>query len=95
MMRLSVTLIALSLIGCGSSGAASQRGNDVAQRFQAACQRAPVSTPKAAQVVRQLCSCTAKKLRSSVRNGDSDDIVETKIETARRACLRKIYPNGI
>jgi hypothetical protein len=45
--------------------------------------------------MRQLCSCTAKKLRSSVRTGDSDEIVESKIETARSACLRKIYPNGI
>jgi hypothetical protein len=94
-MRYALALFACALIGCGSPGAASQRGNDVAQRFQAACQRAPVSTPKAAQVIRKLCSCTAKKLRSSVRNGDGDDIVESKIETARRACLRKIYPNGI
>jgi hypothetical protein len=94
-MRYALAILACALLGWGSSGAASQRGNDVAQRFQAACQRAPVSTPKAAQVTRQLCSCTAKKLRSSVRNGDSDDIVESKIETARRACLRKVYPNGI
>jgi hypothetical protein len=94
-MRLPVALLALSLVGCGSPGGASERGNEVAQKFQAACLKEPTSSPKAAQVTRKLCSCVAKELRSTVRPGDTDGLVESKIEVARRVCLKKAYPHGI
>ena len=95
-MRRALALLACALIGCGSLGAAADRfGNSTADQFQTACMRSGASSPKGAAILKKLCSCTSKKIRSSVRTGDSQDIVESKIETARRACLRKVYPNGI
>ena len=94
-MRDVIALIACTLAGCGSAGEASQRGDEVARSFQAACLKEPASSPKAAQVIRKICSCVAKELRSTVRPGDTDGLVESKIETARRVCLQKAYPHGI
>jgi hypothetical protein len=94
-MRHVLALFACALVACGSQSAASDRyGREVADRFQSDCLRA-ASSPKGAEVLKKLCSCTAKKIRSSVHSGDPQDIVESKIEAARRICLQKAYPHGI
>jgi hypothetical protein len=95
-MRFSFALIACALIGCGSAGAARDRLADrAAAEFAEECKRADAPTPQAGKVLFRLCDCTTKKIRASVRTGDSQKVVDDKIELARRACLRKIYPQGI
>jgi hypothetical protein len=96
MMRNAHVILACALLGCSASGSANDRfGNRVAEKFAADCTRADAPTPEAGKVLIQLCSCSTKMIRSTVRDGDSDRVVNDKIETARRACLRKAYPNGI
>jgi hypothetical protein len=95
-MKLPPLLLSIALVACGSPSAASDRyGKQIADEFMADCMRANAANARAAGILKEVCSCTSGKIHSSVRAGDSGEIVNAKIETARRACLRKAYPNGI
>jgi hypothetical protein len=95
-MRLPPVLLSVGLVACGSPSAASDRyGKQIADEFRADCMGANAPNARAAGILQKLCSCTSGKIHSTVRTGDSGEVVNAKIEDARRACLRKAYPNGI
>ena len=90
----------LALFGCGNSANTRSGADDgafakyVAQRYDKDCRAAKAPTPDAAKQLDQICSCMSRQILSNVRDGDSNDIVNNKIDAEQQACLKQVYPNG-
>ena len=99
-MRFVIALAAVVLFGCGNSGsngtgaAAGREAEYIANQFDADCRSINAPNPRAEKELDQLCTCSTKQIRSTVRDGDSREVTDKKIDQARNDCLRKIYPNG-
>ena len=94
-----VGIVSLALVGCGNSpidkaGAEEYYARFVAERFDRDCRSANAPNSKAVKDLDQLCSCMNAKLLANVREGDSSDVVNAKIEDGQKACLKKVYPEG-
>jgi hypothetical protein len=99
-MRVVIALAAVALLGCGNparsdaGGAGGREADYIAHQFDADCRSISAPNPKAAKELDQLCTCSTKQIRSTIRDGDSREVTDKKIDQARTDCLRKVYPNG-
>jgi hypothetical protein len=99
-MRVVLALATIALLGCGNSAgngtgnAGGREAEYIANQFDADCRSISAPNPKAAKQLDQLCSCSTKQIRSTIRDGDSHEVTDKKIDQARSDCLREIYPNG-
>lgn len=102
-MRIDFTrfagLLSLVLVGCGNSpgdkaGTTNDYAQFVAERFDKDCRLANALNAKAMKDLDQFCSCMNAKLLANVREGDSSDAVNAKIEDGQKACLKEVYPEG-
>ncbi len=99
-MKLAVLMLSVALFGCGNSPKEdSSAGGDVfakfvAKRYDQDCRASSAPNPKAAKELDQLCSCMSERILATVRYGDSDDVVNRKIDEHGQTCMRQVYPNG-
>ena len=99
-MKVLLALLPIALLGCGNAGSNNsdnrygQEANSIADRFEADCRSVAAPNPKVAKELDQLCSCSTKQIRSTIHDGDTQDVTDRKIDQARSDCTRQVYPNG-
>jgi hypothetical protein len=97
-MRALVGFLAIALLGCDNSpshgNGNGREANYIADQFDVDCRSARAPNPKAAKELDQLCTCSTKQIRSTIRDGDSRDVTDRKIDQARVDCIKQVYPNG-
>jgi major membrane immunogen (membrane-anchored lipoprotein) len=86
-------LMAVVLAGCGRHDSAGESFADtIASTFEADCLQKQSGTARAVQLRKQLCGCTAEKIRAgNLKASDGDKANDDKIHAAQQACRQQIY----
>lgn len=89
----ALLLLPLALAGCGKHGGTGDTfAETIATTFEADCLQAQAGAAKGAQLRRQLCTCTADRIRASgLKASDGDKANDDKIHAAQQACRQQVY----
>jgi hypothetical protein len=81
-------LLPLALAGCGRGASAEDPFADsIATTMEADCLRIAGSA-----TIRQLCTCTSQRIRTSgIKPENGDALNDEKIHAAQQACRRQVY----